>query len=75
MEVILSELREGGIDMDMGALAYYIGLRERHGALYSEMCVRVQPSEMGRLIFDINVLLFRTGSQEVDMSYIFGVRG
>ena len=53
MEVILSELREGGIDMDMGALVYYIGLRERHGALYSEMCVRVQPSEMGRLIFNI----------------------
>ena len=24
MEVILSELREGGIDMDMGTLAYYI---------------------------------------------------
>jgi hypothetical protein len=52
--VVVSELREGGIDMDMGALAYYIdGLRERHGALYSEMCVRVQPSEMGRLIFNI----------------------
>jgi hypothetical protein len=29
MEVILSELMEGGIDMDMVTLAYYIdGLRE-----------------------------------------------
>jgi hypothetical protein len=41
MEVILSKLREGGVDMDMVTLAYYIDdLRDR--SVYSDMSARVQ---------------------------------
>ena len=57
MEVILSELREGGVDMDMVTLAYYIDdLRDR--SVYSDMSARVQPSEMGVVFGIMNVTNF-----------------
>jgi hypothetical protein len=57
MEVILSELREGGVDMDMVTLAYYIdGLREC--SVYSDMPAILQPSEMGIVFGIMNVTSF-----------------
>jgi hypothetical protein len=59
MEVILDELKRQDVDIDMRTLSHTINdLLERHGALYSQMVVNVNPNEMHVVFNTINVTNF-----------------
>jgi hypothetical protein len=72
MDMILSELREGDIDMRM--LAYHInGLRERHEDIYNQMAVNVNPQEMGVVFGVMNVTNFGRAMANLTLIYEMNV--
>ena len=59
MDVILDELRKGGVNIDMNMLTYYINdLRERHGSLYDQIAVNVNSGEFRNVLELMNVTNF-----------------
>ena len=59
MDVILDELRKGGVNIDMHTLTYYINdLRERHGSLYDQIAVNVNSGEFRNVFELMNVTNF-----------------
>ena len=59
MDVILSELRAADVNISMEMLTYYINdILRRHGPLYDEMAVRVNPVEFRKVLESMNVANF-----------------
>ena len=59
MDVILSELRTAGVNIDMNTLVYYMNeIRQRNRPLYDEMAVRVNPEEFCNIFESMNVTNF-----------------
>jgi carbon starvation protein CstA len=59
MEVILDELQTQSVDIDMRTLSHHVNyLLEGHKALYNQMVVNVNPSEMHVVFNTIDVTNF-----------------
>lgn len=71
MDVILSELRKEGVDIDMRMLAYYINdIRQRHGPLYNQIAVNVNPEEFRNVFEIMNMTNFGRAMAYLTLVYI-----